>query len=365
MMGSFVRFLSFIVVIVLVFNSCTQQQRSRLAVTPNSYGKVDNIMVVADPYTWETTIGDTLRTTFEALFPVTPQPETLYDLRYKSPKEFKEGKIYKTFRSILILGVLDDENDGAALLIRKALGEAKIQKAYDNSNYTIAIQRNRWADGQTIIYWFAPSRTALLETVAQNYEQVIQQFNKADTDRLIESTYAQGQNTDATNLLYRQFDLSLKIPREFVIANTDTVSLWMRHETNKTSSNIFVYSLPLADTTDPTPTHHKYIRDQLTRRYFSSRIENSYMRIDDRYMPIYYQNITFDGQPTLQARGLWGMVNDFMGGSFISYMIKDEAHDRVLLLDGFVHAPGQKKRPLLRQLDVIFSTLSIQNTPQE
>lgn len=357
-MGSFFRFLLFVTFCSLW--ACTPQQRARLTVTPSAYGKVDNIMVISDPYNWETTIGDTLRTAFEALYPVTPQPEPLYDLRYKSPKEFTAGKVYRTFRSILILGVLDDPNDKAATMIQKALGDVKIQKAYDNSNYTIAVQHDRWAKGQTIVYWFAPTRTALLETVAKNYGQVMKQFNKADTKRLIESAYATGQNTEATNFLYRQFDISLKIPREFITANADSVSVWLRYETNKTSSSIFVYSLPLSDTTQPTPTHHKRIRDQLTRQYFATRIKNSYMRIDDRYLPIYYNNITFNGNPTLLARGLWSMVNDFMGGSFISYMIKDEEHNRVLLLDGFVHAPGQKKRPLLRQLDVIFSTLSIQ-----
>lgn len=359
-MGSFLRLSLISIVFLSLLGSCTQQQRSRLAVTPNAYGNVDNIMVVADPYNWETVIGDTLRNAFQALYPVTPQPEPLYDLRFKSPKEFKEGKIYRTFRSILVLGVLDDPNDGASKIIRKALGEEKLQKAFENSNYTIAVHRNRWADGQTVIYWFAPTRNALLETVAQDYEKVMEQFNKEDTERLIENAYAEGQNTEATNYLYRKFDLSLKIPKDFVSAQADSTHIWLRKETEKISSNIFVYTLPLGDSTLPTPANHKHWRDRLTRRYFSSRIKGSYMFLDDRYIPVYYQNIVFDGRPTLLSRGLWGMVNDHMGGAFISYMIKDESHNRILLVDGFVYAPGQKKRPLLRRLDVIFSTLSIQ-----
>ena len=67
----------------------------------------------------------------------------------------------------------------------------------------------------------------------------------------------------------------------------------------------------------------------------------------------------FDNKETLQARGLWGMVNDFMGGPFVTYMIKDEVNNRMIILDGFVHAPGQKKRPEMRKLDMIFSTFSI------
>jgi hypothetical protein len=82
------------------------------------------------------------------------------------------------------------------------------------------------------------------------------------------------------------------------------------------------------------------------------------MQIDDRVLPIYYQEMTFDKKTALQARGLWGMVNDFMGGPFVTYMIKDPANNRVIILDGFIHAPGQKKRPEMRKLDMIFSTFS-------
>ncbi len=354
--GSFLFFL----LSLLFLGSCTNQQRSRLAVTPSAYGKVDNIMVVADDYTWTTTIGDTFRNAFEALYPVTPQPEPLYNLRFKTPKEFKEGKIFKTFRSIVIMGVLDDENDGATSLIRRAIGEENVQRALDDPNYTIAIHRDRWAQGQTIIYWFAPTRTALLKTVVKDYERVMNQFNEADTRRFIEQIYAPGQNVKASKAVLSLFDMSLKVPREYVVANVDSVSMWMRKETDKTSSNIFIYSLPISDSTQPNPERHKYIRDKLTKQYFSTHIEDSYMRIDDRYLPIYYQTMTSDGKPTLQARGLWGMVNDFMGGSFVSYMMLDEEHDRVLFLDGFVHAPGQKKRPEMRRLDMIFSTLVVQ-----
>lgn len=353
-------FFLFFLLSLLFLGSCTNQQRSRLAVTPSAYGTVDKIMVVTDDYTWNTTIGDTFRNTFEALYPVTPQPEPLYDLRYKTPKEFKEGKIFKTFRSIIIMGALDDDNDGATTLIKHAIGEKNVKRAYNDPKYHIAIHRNRWAQGQTIVYWFAPTRSALLETVAQDYERVMNQFNEADTKRFIEQIYAPGQNVKASKAVLDLFDMSLKIPREYTIANVDSVSIWMRKETDKTSSNIFIYSLPLSDSTQPKPEHHKYIRNKLTKQYFSTHIEDSYMQIDDRYLPIYYQSMTFDGKPTLQARGLWGMVNDFMGGSFVSYMILDEANSRVLFLDGFVHAPGQKKRPEMRRLDMIFSTLVVQ-----
>ncbi|WP_052596602.1 DUF4837 family protein [Aureispira sp. CCB-QB1] len=353
--------LSFIITTIILISllfSCTQEQRTSIAITPSAYGKVDNIMVVADEYTWTTTIGDTFRNYFEALYPVTPQPEPIYDLRYKTPKQFKEGKILKTHRAIIIMGALDDMNDPASAEIRKAIGPENVEKAKKQSNYRIAIHRDRWAQGQTVIYWFGPTREELLKTVKKDYQEVMKQFNKADTELFIQQIYAPGSNTDATNAIYETFKIDLKIPKEFALANIDSNSIWLRRETNKTSSNIFIYTLPLADSTALSPENHKRIRNQLTKVYFSTHIENSYMQIDDRVLPIYYQEMTFDKKEALQARGLWGMVNDFMGGSFVTYMIKDPANNRVIILDGFIHAPGQKKRPEMRKLDMIFSTFS-------
>jgi hypothetical protein len=133
----------------------------------------------------------------------------------------------------------------------------------------------------------------------------------------------------------------------------------LRKETNTISSNIFVRILPFADSTRATPDQLKYTRNKLTKVYFSTWVDSSYMQIDDRVMGMYFQPMLFDGRQTLQARGLWGMVNDFMGGPFVTYMIEDEKNQRIILLDGFTHAPGQQKRPEMRKLDMVFSTFEI------
>ncbi len=108
-----------------------------------------------------------------------------------------------------------------------------------------------------------------------------------------------------------------------------------------------------------TPEIYHSLRDTLTKKYFSTWIEGSYMQIDDRYLPVYYQYMQINNLQALQARGIWAMVNDFMGGPFVSYMIEDKANQRVIFLDGFVHAPGTKKRPKMRKLDAVFSTFKL------
>lgn len=344
---------------LLITSACTESQRKKLAVTPSAYGKLDNIMLVTDEYNWNGATGDTFKHYFQALYPVTPQPEPLYDIKYKKPKEFLSATILKSNRSILILGSLDDKDDKASELIRKALGQKNIDKAYNNKGYRIAIQKDRWAKGQLVVYWFAPDRNELIASIIRDHKKVMDTFNEFDTDKYIEQLYIAGQNIEAGRNILNDLDLTLKIPREYFVAHQDSNSMWMRKETDKVSSNLFIHILPLADSTAPTPENHHRIRDQLTRQYFSTHIEGSYMKIDDRVLPLSYQSLSIKNNNALQARGIWSMVNDFMGGSFISYMIEDSDRNRVIFLDGFVHAPGQKKRPELRRLDMVFSTFDL------
>ena len=341
------------------FFSCIQQRTNTID-RPSAYGKVDNIMVVVNEETWTTTIGDTFKNHFEAPYPVTPRAEPIYDLHHKTPKQFKKEKVLKTHRAILIMGALDDMNDPASALIRKAIGPENVKKAKNQPSYRIVSHKDRWAKGQTVVYWFGPTRDELLKTVTKDYQEVMKLFNKADTEFFIQQIYASGSNVDATNAIFANFKIDLKIPKNFILENIDSTTVWLKRETNKTLSNIFITILPMADSTELNPKNHKRIRNQLTKIYFSTYMEGSYMHIDDQFGPIYYQEMTFDKKVTLQARGLWRVVNDFMSGLFVTYMIKDSANNRVIILDGSLHAPGQKKRPRMRKLDIIFSTFSSQ-----
>jgi len=360
-MQSFIRYFAFLSIIFLSLTACNEIQEKRYEVTPNSYGRPNNILVVTDEFNWTTAIGDTFRNHFEALYPVTPQEESIYDIRYSEPLEFNETKILKTHRAIVIMAALDDPNDRAAELIRSTLGEKGIQRAQEKENYRIAIHKDRWAHGQIVIYWFAPDRKALMKTVREDYQRVMNKIDKADSKLYLEQIYAPGQNHKVAEMIKKDLSIQIQIPKEYFLAHQDTNAYWLRRETNKVSSNIFIYELPYSDSTLAIPQHHKRIRNKLTKKYFATHVDDSYMRIQDEYLPIYYQPMSFDNRPTLQARGLWEMVNDFMGGSFVTYMIEDKANDRIIFLDGFVHAPGQKKRPEMRKLDIVFSTFSIRN----
>lgn len=346
-------FTAYLAVFLIQLQSCTNAN-SQMAITPDAYGSVDDILLVTDSYHWEGTIGDTFRYFFEALYPVTPQPEPIFSIRHIDSKDF--NKVLKTHRSIVLLADLSDTANATTKLVKQALGEEKVKRAMSDTLYRIAVHRDRWAEGQTVIYWFAPDRSALLKSIAAHHASVVREFNKADSKKLLAEVYYAGECRSCNDTLQQLLNVSMKIPKDYVVARTDTNMVWMRFETDKASSNLFVAVFD--DTTQLRPQSFCAVRNRITEKHFSTRAEGSYMQIDDRYLPVYYQPMEFNGYTTLHARGLWGMVGDFMGGSFVSYLFHDPANKRMVLIDGFVHVPGENKRPYLRRLDAILSSFA-------
>jgi len=55
----------------------------------------------------------------------------------------------------------------------------------------------------------------------------------------------------------------------------------------------------------------------------------------------------------IEMRGLWTLEGGFMGGPFISYAFIDPATTRAVVVTGFVYAPKEEKRELLRQVEAL------------
>ena len=67
----------------------------------------------------------------------------------------------------------------------------------------------------------------------------------------------------------------------------------------------------------------------------------------------------------MEARGLWGLFGhpgDLMGGPFVSYTLLDTVYNRVVTLDGFLYAPSDPKRDLLRQVEAVLHSMQVVDT---
>jgi hypothetical protein len=96
------------------------------------------------------------------------------------------------------------------------------------------------------------------------------------------------------------------------------------------------------------------------KEYFGSTLDNTFMKINDQDLPLFVEQMELNGTYALEGRGIWEMENDFLAGPFVSYLINDEKGKQLVLVDGFVLAPGRKKRELMEELVQVLQTTVVQ-----
>ena len=75
--------------------------------------------------------------------------------------------------------------------------------------------------------------------------------------------------------------------------------------------------------------------------------------------PVEAERVDFLGLPAVRVSGWWGNRSLVGGGPFRSYCFFDPASERVYLLDVSLFAPGFEKTPLMKNLDAIAHTFTL------
>ena len=61
-----------------------------------------------------------------------------------------------------------------------------------------------------------------------------------------------------------------------------------------------------------------------------------------------------------ETKGTWEVKDDWMGGPFVNYAVRDEKNNRYLILEGFTYAPAVSKRDLQFELESILNSAKIE-----
>ncbi len=341
----------------LFFSACSEDMQRSMSPVPNAFGKLNEIVVIADERIWEGPIGDTLRYYYGASYPILPQPEPIFDLRHFTPEELDKDPIRKEFRNYLFISNLNEEDSPTTQLVSSDLKEERLQKAKNDPNYTSTVARNKWAKNQLLIYQFSFTDDDLIQNVKKNFPAVAKRIQDADREKIEATIYFGGENPAIQAEVADKMDAKMRIPSDYNLAISNEDLIWMRRELDDINSNLLIRKINYVDESQLSKQGIKAIRDSLGRQYVSSTIPGTYMRINDIDLPMFTSVKTLNNKYALEARGIWEMVNDFMGGAFVSYLIHNPEKEELLFVDGFVYAPGKEKRNFMQQLEFIISTV--------
>jgi hypothetical protein len=345
---------------LLILTQCSEETQKSMGLKPipNSFGDINEVVIVADRDIWEGSIGDTLDFYYSSAYPILPQPEPMLDLRHFTPEELDRAPDRKELRNYMIVANLNDSSSPTTQMITKDIGPEKVRQALEDPSFTSMVGRDKWAKGQLIIYQFGNSQEALINNIKQNLTPVLKRIRKADSQKIDATIFFKGESFKLMSEVKNTMGLNMRIPDDFFLAMNKDGVMWMRKETDKVSSNIMITKRAYKNENQLTKEYIKSLRDSLGR-YISTEIPNTYMKINDQDLPMLAQPIKMGNQYTIEARGIWEIVNDYMGGAFVSYLIHNPVNNELIFVDGFVHAPGENKRDHMQALEHIINTIRL------
>ena len=314
-----------ICVALLALPSCSsERQGQKKAVTAKVQSAPYELLVVADKDWLKTAAGQQLVELVETPMEGLPQVEQNFRVTYINPEALKGT--FRTYANILVADV-----DGK-------YGTAGMKQA-----------RNVYARPQQFLYLTAPNDGAFERLVAERGKQVLAVFNKNEFDReraLLAKTHSGAVVAQAQ----KQFGVNIWVPKDIDDLKTGKDFFWASASKQEFRLNVCLYSLPLQERTD-----YVEVRDSVMKLNIPGGRDDQWMETDRRTVSV----DTLEGTNVVVVRGLWDMKNDAMGGPFVFYVYPDYQHHRVLIAEGFVFAPEEKKRPLVRQLEAALQTVEL------
>ena len=302
-----------------------------------SSGRAYELLVVVDHGVWDRAAGRALHDALDADMPGLPQSEPSFLIMYTSPKDY--DSTLKLIRNIIIVD---------------------IQDIYTKASFKYA--KDVYANPQMILTIQAPNEEEFEKFVKENRQTIINFFTRAEMNRQITSLEKKHSNF-ISNKVDSLFGCDIWLPAELTNSKTGEDFFWASTNTGTADRNFVMYSYPYTDKDTFTKEYFVHKRDSVMKVNIPGAREGMYMSTDSLMTDV--RPISVQGDYALEARGLWRIKGDFMGGPFVSHVRLDKANQRIIVSEIFIYSPDKMKRNLVRQMEASLYTLKLPGSKQE
>jgi len=345
-------FLALITLSLLSCESLPDQRSDELK--PNASGRTGEIILVMDTAQWNSKLGDEIRNTFAAYVPNLSPEESMFKLHAVNPLALT--RVLKSATNLIFVVTLDKKTPQSRALRNYFTKSSLEQIESDTLNFSLG-QKNEFAKNQEVLYLFAKSEDVLINRLQENRDKLQEYFQRIERKRVSRKLYSGQKKTSVAKNLRKDKGFSLDIPYGYELAETGDDFVWFRNAGDKFDKNVFV---SFTDYTSEEQFSADYIakwRTNISKRYIlESDDPESYLVIDSLNMPYITTPINFGKGYSKKVQGWWMTNTVTMGGPFVSYVTLDQETNRIYYIEGFVYSPGQNKREMLRELEVIMHT---------
>jgi len=316
-----------LLLLTFLLSSCKKEM-----VIPRASGRPYEVMVVIPDQDWQAKQGRALFAVLDTDIPGLPQPERSFHISQVDPKRFDQ--ILNIFRNIIIVDIN--------------------KQIY--SKTTMKFTRDKYAMEQIVLTIQSPSADDFADFCFDHGQDIIDFLTKMEMNRLIKELKDKYSKKTA-ELAKEIFDCELHAPEEIKSYKKGENFFWTSSNGASALVNICMYSYPYEG---PETFNKQYVlakRDSVMAVNIPGTLPSMHMATDT--MCTFVKPIVVHNQYALEARGLWYMENDGMGGPFVSHSRVDTTRNLVIVVEGFVFAPEKMKRGLMRRLEGSLYTLNL------
>lgn len=344
----------------LLLSSCEPGESNPSDVLPTARGASGEVLLVMDSASWQGELGDELRQTFLKAMPGLPQAEPYFSVKYVNP--FKLNKVLRNAKNMLFVSTLDNNSMGGRKM-RSYFTGSSIKRIEEDPDLFQFSKKDQFAKGQQVLFLFGTSDDALIDNLQNNREDIRNHFHKIEIDRFQKKLYKANEQRAVSKNLLENKGFYLRVPYGYErvpIDHNPERFVWIRNLDDEIDKSIVVGYENYTTEDTFTPEGIMDLRKRMMRKNIRDD-STTYMTIQD-LVEVEFDTVNFNGKYAIEARGLWKMSNNSMGGPFLSYTFVDEETSRLYYIEGFVYSPGKQKRPSVREVEAILKTFK---TPEE
>ena len=310
-------------------------------------GFEDEIYVVADSVEYEE-MQEALKSVFEKEI-ATPQPEKLFTLKRIDLSQLEN---HERSKNLIIAATLNSGSRTSDYI--KSVVDSTIKAKLETDPDFIVYKYDLWARGQLVAVLAAPNIQELNNKILKNSDNLLFTFQKESDERLYENLYNPTyERKQVEGDFLKDYGWVIYVQADYVPAINDSINkfVWLRRGANSDMERwIFIYWIDNATPEYLTQDSIKLIRDRLTKKYYRTSNDSSYVVVAANDFVV--KEVNFNGRYAMFTQGLWELNIKGMGGPFVNYFFYDEKTQRIYMIDGSIYAPRYYKRNLIQQMDV-------------
>ncbi len=335
---------------IILCSACAGGE-SNSSLLPQAKGAEGELVLVMDSLQVDTRIGEELKSIFLSYIPGLPQNEPYFTVRRVDP--FALNNILRSAKNMVFVTTFDNNSRSGRKLQSFFTGNS-VERLQENPDLFMYYKQDEFAKGQEVLHLFGLSTDSLASKMAENRERIRSHFHEIEVQRVANKLFSAKTETGISNVMLEQHQCTMKIPFGYEISKNEPNLMWIRQlDPEVDKSLIIAYKDYVSEDAFSAESIQGY-RDQLTKKYIAD--DSTVHMTTEKLVPLHTKTVNLNGKYATEARGLWKLTSNTMGGAFLSYTFVDEELGRLYYIEGFIYCPGKKKRPYIREMEAILKT---------